>query len=105
MTYYTQNPQNNIISDATQRVIDALDGLENKLQQRQNQQMFVQNPAQNLAQSYQQENAELLYEQEKLQATIVSLTEQYGELQNVAATIYDKLDNSIERLAQILERP
>lgn len=89
MTYSLQNQQNNAIYNATQRVIDALDALETKLQQR----------------NYKQENIELIDEQEKLKATINSLTEQYSDLQTVAATIYEKLDNSIERLAQILERP
>ena len=99
MTYSANHP----LYRATTRLISALELLESNMQQvtvgrerdiQQNQQL----------QHYQRENSKLLKEQEKLQKKIDDLQRQYEELQTVAATIYSKLDNSIEYLTKILEK-
>lgn len=99
MTYSTENP----LSQAVNRLFSALERLEYNLQHvtvsherdlQQHQQL----------QHFQRENSSLRQEQEKMQATIAGLQKQYEELQGVAATIYGKLDTSIERLTHILEK-
>lgn len=57
-----------------------------------------------LLQNYQRENAVLLEEQASLQKTVANLQQQYKELQDVASGISKKLDNSIGRLSEILEK-
>ncbi|MEQ1789733.1 MAG: hypothetical protein ABL857_04745 [Rickettsiales bacterium] len=99
MTYSSGQHLNN----ATNRLISALEKLELNLQQvTVGRERDVQQHQHLL--NYQRENAALLEEQKKLQATISELQQQYEELQGVATTINGKLDNSIERLTQILEK-
>ncbi len=99
MTYSSQQH----LYNATNRLVAALERLELNLQQvtvgrerdvQQNQHLL----------NYQRENQALMDEQEKLQSTISQLQNQYEELQGVAGAIYSKLDTSIERLTQILEK-
>ena len=99
MTYSANHP----LYRATTRLISALERLESNLQHITVSKERDIQQHQHL-QQYQRENTELREEQEKLQTTIVDLQQQYEELQGVAATIYSKLDNSIERLTQILEK-
>ncbi len=91
------------IYNATSRLITALERLEVNLQYitvghdrdvQQHQHLL----------HYERQNSELLAEQAKLQETITDLQQQYQELQGVASTIYGKLDSSIDRLSQILEK-
>ncbi len=89
--------------NATNRLAAALERLELGLQQvTVGRERDVQQHQHLL--SYQRENEALLEEQEKMQTTIMNLQQQYEELQGVASTIYGKLDTSIERLTQILEK-
>jgi hypothetical protein len=97
------NSSDQRIYDAATRIISGLERIEGNLQYitlghdrdlQQNQHLV----------HYQRENAELLMQQQKLQGTIESLEQQYKELQGVAGTIYGKLDSSIDRLNQILEK-
>lgn len=88
---------------ATNRLISALERLELNLQRvTVGKERDIQQHQHLL--NYQRENMALLEEQEKLQTTISDLQKQYEELQSVSATIYSKLDSSIERLTQILEK-
>lgn len=94
---------NQHLNHATNRLISALERLESNLQQ------VTVGRERNIQQHqhllhYQRENAGLLEEQKNLQSTISQLQRQYEELQTVATTIYGKLDTSIERLTQILEK-
>lgn len=98
-----ENSQSQQIYNAADRVMAALDRLESSLQQLTVGQDRDVQQHQHLLQ-YQRENTALLAEQEKLQETIVGLQQQYDELQGVASNIYGKLDTSIERLSQILEK-
>jgi predicted nuclease with TOPRIM domain len=89
--------------NATNRLVAALERLELGLQQvTVGRERDVQQHQHLL--SYQRENEALLEEQEKMQTTIMNLQQQYEELQGVASTIYGKLDTSIERLTQILDK-
>jgi hypothetical protein len=89
--------------NATNRLVAALERLELGLQQvTVGRERDVQQHQHLL--SYQRENEALLQEQERMQTTILNLQQQYEELQGVASTIYGKLDTSIERLTQILEK-
>lgn len=99
MTYSSEQH----LYNATNRLVSALERLELNLQHvTVGRERDVQQHQHLL--NYQRENEALLNEQEKLQTTISQLQNQYEELQGVAATIYGKLDTSIERLTQILEK-
>lgn len=88
---------------ATNRLIDALERLERNLQQvTVGKERDIQQHQHLL--NYQRENMALIEEQDRLQANISELQQQYEELQEVAAKIYNKLDNSIEKLSYILEK-
>ena len=87
---------------ATRRLVDALDRLENNLKHvtvaqdrdvHQEQQLVI----------FERENAALKQERASLTAALAKLEQQYGELHVIASTIHGKLDNSIQRLTQILE--
>lgn len=99
MTYSVNHP----LYRATARLISALERLESNLQHITVSKERDIQQHQHL-QQYQRENTELQEEQKKLQETIVDLQQQYEELQGVAATIYSKLDNSIEHITKILEK-
>lgn len=98
----TYSPEQHL-HNASNRLVSALERLEMNLQQVTVERERDIKQHQNLTQC-QRQNEELLAEQERLKATISELQEQYGELQGVAATIYGKLDTSIDRLTHILEK-
>ncbi|MEZ5691947.1 MAG: hypothetical protein R3D71_09830 [Rickettsiales bacterium] len=106
MTYSSNNP----LYQATNRLISSLEKLENNIRNAHNVIQDAHISREREAQqhqhllSYQRENTALLEEQERMQTTILNLQQQYEELQGVAATIYGKLDNSIEKLNDILEK-
>ena len=87
---------------ATDRLASALERLERNLQHSMNAaaadpQMAVQLDA------FSQENQALREERANLDGAIVQLQDQYNDLHQVASTIYNKLDDSIRRLTQIME--
>lgn len=99
MTYSANNP----LYRATNRLISALERMEGNMKHISLSKERDIQQSQHL-QNYQRENSALLEEQAKLQKTIVNLQQQYDELQEVASAIAKKLDNSIERLSEILEK-
>jgi uncharacterized protein YlxW (UPF0749 family) len=88
---------------ATERLVAALDRLERNMKTvtaarpprdpRQNEQMAL----------FQRENESLKTERENLNTAISQLQHQYDDLQQVATTIYGKLNDSIKRLNHIVE--
>lgn len=87
---------------ATGRLAAALDRLEQGIQQvtaskardvKQHEQLIF----------FERENAALKTERENLTKAIGQLEGQYTDLHKVAGTIYNKLDDSIKRLTQIIE--
>ena len=87
---------------ATERLIRALDRMERSVQH----QLALQKgeealPAQ--MQLFESENASLKEEHAHLNATILQLREQYDDLQHVASTIYNKLNDSIDRLTHLID--
>lgn len=97
------NSSSEHLNHAINRLISALERLELNLQHvTVGQERNVQQHQHLL--NYQRENEYLLEEKERSQVIISNLQQKYEELQGVAATIYGKLDNSIERLTQILEK-
>ena len=90
------------IFQASQRLTAALDRLEGNLQSvttqqardiRQNEQIGL----------FERENQALKQERDKLSGAIEQLEYEYDDLQKVASAIYNKLDDSIKRLTQIIE--
>jgi uncharacterized protein YlxW (UPF0749 family) len=82
---------------ATQRLMAALDRLERGLQLSEakdadTEELLV----------IARENDTLRAEREDLNGTISELQQQYDDLHKVAGTIYNKLDDSIKRLTQII---
>ena len=97
------NSANNPLYHATNKLISALERLEKNMQHISvSKDRDVQQHQ--LLQNYQRENAALLEEQVILQKTVANLQQKYNELQDVAAGISKKLDNSIGRLSEILEK-
>ncbi len=87
---------------ATQRLVAALDRLESNMRQ------VAAKPAADPRQAEQislfsRENESLKTERENLNTAISQLQHQYDDLQNVATTIYGKLNDSIKRLNHIVE--
>ena len=92
------NSANNPLYHATNKLISALERLEKNMQHISvSKDRDVQQHQ--LLQNYQRENAALLEEQVILQKTVANLQQKYNELQDVAAGISKKLDNSIGRLS------
>ena len=101
---------------ATQRLVHALDRLEYQLHYNAQQQVASQHreptpqqvaqtaEAQGQLQFFSQENELLRQEHANLNAAIAQLQHQYDDLHHVARHIYDKLDDSIRRLTQIIEQ-
>lgn len=87
---------------ATNRLVSALDALEQKLQQ-----VSVEKDRDVVQQkqlvSFSRENESLKAERDKLNSAIASLTQQYSDLQTAATNIHGKLDESIKRISQIIE--
>ena len=87
---------------ATQRLVTALEQLERKLSR-------VDTLAERDVQQheklvfFERENESLRKERKTLDTTITQLEDQYNELHKVAGAIYNKLDDSIKRLTQIIE--
>ncbi len=97
------NSANNPLYHATNKLISALERLERNMQHISvSKDRDIQQHQ--LLQNYQRENAVLLEEQANLQKTVANLQQQYKELQDVASGISKKLDNSIGRLSEILEK-
>jgi hypothetical protein len=88
---------------STERVLAALDRLEHALDQRERQPRLAVQHEPQLA-LFEQENAALRQEKDEMGRTIRAIEAQYGELQRVAGTIYNKLEDSIKRLTQILDQ-
>jgi len=87
---------------ATDRLIAALDRLEGNLQQVGGRARSAKEEEQMRA--FERENHTLKAEHAKLNGAINELKSQYGELHQVASTIYGKLEDSIKRLTQIMEQ-
>lgn len=87
---------------ATRKLVGALDRLERNLQQ-----MSVAKDRDALQQQqlmlFSRENEALKQEREHLNQSIMSLTSQYEDLQQVATSIHSKLDDSVKRINQIIE--
>jgi len=87
---------------ATGRLAQALDRLERNIRQLSaSQARDVKQHEQLIA--FERENAALKVERENLNGAIGQLEHQYSDLHKVASTIYNKLDDSIKRLTQIIE--
>ena len=87
---------------ATRRLMSALDRLEKNMQEVSVTRDRELANEQKLN-AFMQENASLLSEREKLNASFDQLTDQYKDLQHVAKNIHGKLDDSAKRITQILE--
>lgn len=98
MNDLSQNP----LYAATNRLAVALERLEYNLQQASLQPGVDPQVAQQLDIFF-KENQALREERANLDGAIVQLQDQYNDLHQVASTIYNKLDDSIRRLTQIME--
>ena len=90
------------LSEATSRLLDAVDRLDSSIQQVTVQADRDERQQQQL-QFYERENNSLKIETEQLSASLNRLQEQYEELKRVATTIYGKLDNAISRITKIVD--
>jgi uncharacterized protein YlxW (UPF0749 family) len=86
---------------ATEKLTHALDRLENNVAVVAGKRGEAIRQAEQTA-FFDQENRVLHRERESLNATIDQLTHEYNDLQNVASTIYRKLNDSIKRLSNII---
>jgi hypothetical protein len=91
---------------ATDRLIAALDRLEDNLHYAADQQKSAARTLEQEEQMrlFEQENQVLKSEHAKLNGAITTLKSQYSDLHQVASTIYGKLEDSIKRLTQIIEQ-
>ena len=87
---------------ATERLVQALDRLETRLQQAKPAHAHEHKRREELVLVV-RENESLRQEREDLNGAIVELQQQYDDLHQVAGAIYNKLDDSIKRLTQILD--
>ena len=87
---------------ASERLVGALDRLERNLQRVEVIRQRESKQQEQLAQ-FEQENEGLKVERSKLNAVVSQLEGQYEDLHKVAGAIYNKLDDSIKRLTQIIE--
>lgn len=88
------------LAEATERLRDALDRLENRVYEALNRQNAAEKGDE--AVYFERENEALRAERDSLNLTIHELQSQYGELHRAASTIYNKLGDSIKRLTQII---
>jgi FtsZ-binding cell division protein ZapB len=87
---------------ATRRLVKALDRLEGNLKSLSTEPLNNGELDQKVI-HFEQENHALKQERENLNHSIAQLQRQYNDLQKVANSIYGKLDDSIQRLSQIIE--
>ena len=90
---------------ATERLLNALDRLEQGMEL-----ALVQPVSSDISPEsveklafYEQENEALRAEREALNSAVGQLREQYGDLHHTASGIYNKLEDSIRRLTQIMK--
>jgi len=95
-------PEQHPLVMATERVVAALERLEQNIPQiatqtardvRQHEQLVM----------FERENVSLKADRANLTTAISQLESQYSDLHKVAGTIYNKLDDSIKRLTRIIE--
>ena len=87
---------------ATRRLVRALDTLEGNLKTISAQSRQDVGEAEKIL-YFERENKALREERESLNNSIAQLQRQYNDLQKVATSIYTQLDDSIERLNQLIE--
>jgi len=90
-------PVQHPLDNATKRLVEALNRLENSLE------TLTPREEAGQAELFAHENNALRHERENLNSAISQLQFQYNDLHDVASTIYGKLDDSIRRLTQIIE--
>lgn len=88
------------LGQATERLRAALDRLEGRVSQALECENGAENPEQLLF--FERENESLRAERDSLNAAIDELKSQYDGLHKAASTIYNKLNDSIKRLTQII---
>mgnify|MGYP003395914174 CR=1 FL=1 len=94
--------RSNSLFEATERLLSALDRLEHSLAHQPRAGADVRTSERQLQVS-RRENAALLEEREALNIAVDQLKAQYGDLHSTASGIYNKLEDSIRRLTQIMK--
>ncbi len=98
-----KNESSEALAQAAERLVAALDRLEDRLSHCQAPPPATEHESGQLA-LFAQENETLRNEQADLHETIRELQSQYDDLHKVAVTIYNKLEDSIKRLTRIMEQ-
>jgi predicted nuclease with TOPRIM domain len=98
-----QKETRNAVYAATERVAAALNRLESLVQQENVERTHDSGQLEQI-QKYERENSALQEECARLDGAIASLRQEYDELHQVASTIYNKLDDSIRHLTEIVEQ-
>lgn len=95
--------QSHPLYDATRRVVSSLDRLEGNLKHLSRAMNQGHDQQEQKISEYAEENAILHQERENLNASIAKLQNQYNDLHRVASGIYERLDDSIQKISQIIE--
>jgi hypothetical protein len=102
-----KNESSEALAQAAERLVSALDALEERLGQFQAanraEHSYKEHELGQLT-LFERENEELKVEREQLNQAMRELSEQYDDLHKAAGTIYNKLEDSIKRLTRIIEQ-
>jgi chromosome segregation ATPase len=101
-----KNDSSEALTDAAERLVAALDRLEERLGQWRSALRAERSHSEHDLEQlvlFERENEELKAERSQLTQTISDLEGQYRDLHKVAGATYNKLEDSIKRLTRIIE--